>query len=224
VIAALVSACAPADLYPLQSAPLPAVLDADGDGFTDDLELLAGSDPTNPFDWDFGSGQWPDFLDEAKAAGIEGTGYGYGETIPTFRADDQYGGRLKLHQLYGYVVVLDFVAGWCMPCEDVAAQAQGWWVDHRLDGVIVVHVIMDDEDGVGVVDPDFVPGWADRFGLEFPVVLDDDHEALEGLVASELYQGAVPFLVVLDKQMRIDSAYDGVDGAYAAQDRALDLL
>ena len=218
------AACSPADLYPLEDPPIPPVIDADGDGFTDGQEAAVGSDPNNPFSWDFGSGVWPDFSELAKADGVEGTGYGIGDVLPNFRGDDQYGGRAKLHQFYGYVMVLDFMAGWCPPCDDVAQQSQPWWVTVREDGILVIHVVVDDFDGYGAIETDFPLEWSERHGLEFPVLLDDGHEALEGFEDAGLYQNAIPFTVVLDKKLRVDSAYTGDYGSHGAQLRAEELL
>ena len=223
VLLLTLAACQPTDLYPLENPPIPPVLDQDGDGFTDDLEMDLGSDPENPYSWDFDGGVWPDFSALAEADGVTGSGYGIGDVIPRFRGEDQHGGVARLYQFYSYVVILDFVAGWCPPCDTVAQDAQPWWVEVREEGILVVHVVVDDFDGYGAIDAQFPSDWASRHGLEFPVLLDDTHEALEGFEASGLYEFAIPFTVVLDAELRIDSAYTGESGAHDAQLRALEL-
>ena len=60
-------------------------IDTDGDGYSDGEELEAGSDPEDGFDWPEGTGHWPDFSDEATAAGLEGTGWSFDDQIPNFQ-------------------------------------------------------------------------------------------------------------------------------------------
>ena len=221
----LISGCKPVDLHPLVAAPVVALdPDTDGDGFLDLEEAEAGSDAQDPFSWDFGGDRWPDFTDEALADGVTGAGYGMGQVIPDFSGEDQFGNTVSLYQFYGYVVVLDFVAGWCGPCSDVASTAQTSWEAQRLDGLIYIHVVVDDDDGVGVVDPDFAASWANRHQLEFPVLHDDTYDALNGVDSSGLYVGDIPFLIVLDRDLRIDSAHVGTGGAVDADKRASELL
>ena len=57
--------------------------------------------------------------------------YAMGEPLPDFTAGDAWGEDLSLYQFYGSVILLDFSAGWCGPCNDVADDAErdyppGW--------------------------------------------------------------------------------------------------
>ncbi len=218
------AACQPVDLHPLVAPPTLPAVDSDGDGFFDDEEAEVGSDLDDPFSWNFGGDRWPDFTDEAKDDGVVGTGFGIGQVMEDFEGEDQFGNLATLYQFYGYVIVLDFVAGWCEPCSDVAATSQANWEADRLNGFLYIHVVVDDDDGIGGIDPNFPASWSNRHQLEFPVLLDSDHDALNGVTASGLYDGTIPFLIVLDRDMRIDSAHVGTAGAYDADARALELL
>lgn len=219
LFAAALSACAPVSYDPVRGY----TGDRDGDGWADVREDDVGSDPQNAFNWDFGSGQWPDFTDEAARDGVAGSGYGVGDTIPDFVSVDQYGQPVPFYTFYGYVVILDFVAGWCEPCQEVASGSQDFWVDHRLDGVLVVHQVLDDYDADGWVVEGFARRWADDYALDLPVVVDDDQRAFGGFWSEGVTDGTIPFQVVLDRHFVIRDAFVGVDGAEAAQVLALEL-
>jgi hypothetical protein len=90
----------------------PANADSDGDGFSDGDEVAGATDPTNGFSWPFDTGVWPDFSDEAEAAGVDGSSYAMDEVFPNFATTDQFGNDIELYQFYGYVVLIDFAAGW----------------------------------------------------------------------------------------------------------------
>ncbi len=210
LLALVVSGCQPINLLPIEPSvdePVQVDPDADGDGFLDSEETQAGSDPQDKFSWDFDGGEWPDFTDEAAAADYVGEGFELGDVMPDFTAVDQYGNEVPLSTFYGYVILLDFSAGWCGPCHDVAGVAQGMWETYRLDGFLIVHVIIEDYVRDGIVDPTFPEEWADLHELEFPVVLDESSQAFSGFVSSGLYDDSVPFTVLLDSDMRIHSAY-----------------
>jgi len=223
MIALLLIACGPLAVQPIHEAPgdtaVSSAVDADpdSDGFSTSEELDAGSDPQYRFSWDFGGERWPEFSDEADAAGFEGTGYALGEPLVNFVAVDQFDQEVSLDTFYGYVILLDFVAGWCGPCNQAAAEAQGQWEEQRLDGVLYVHVIVDDNVQDDVVEPGFATLWAETYDLEFPVLLEQDGATLQGLTDAGVYEGALPFTVLLDPQMQVDSSYTGAFDAAIAR-------
>ena len=70
--------------------------------------------------------------------------------------------------------------------------------------------MMDDFTRDGVVnDPQFLSDWAVEYGLTFPVIAPTDRTALNGLGQAGLYRGSIPFMVVLDQERTIVSAYSG---------------
>ncbi len=90
---------------------------------------------------------------------------------------------------------------------------------YRLDGLMIVHVIIDDNSDDNVVsDPGFVADWAAGYGIEFPVVLETAQTAFAGAASSALYEGGIPFRMLLDPELRVVAGYtgSGVDAAIEA--------
>jgi peroxiredoxin len=96
---------------------------------------------------------------------------------------------LRLSDLRGKVVFLNFWATWCKPCEAEMPSMERLWQRYRDRGLVVLAVSAD-ADGQGAVGP-FVA----RHKLTFPVGLDPKMEV------SALYQvWALPSTFIVDRQ------------------------
>ncbi len=198
--------------------------DTDGDGWTDREEIDLVTNPLNKFDWDFGSDRWPDFTHSAGDIADADT-YQMGEVFPDFTYEDQFGNEVSLHQFYDYVILLDLSAGWCGPCQTVAQTANDEWKDFRRDGFLIVHLMLADWTN-DVPDEDFLEEWSEEFDLDFPVLGEMDGEVSDALFDANIYEGSIPFVLLLDKDMTIDSRYTGSSPAQteAIRTRIEDLL
>jgi thiol-disulfide isomerase/thioredoxin len=200
----------------------PLLGDSDGDGFSDAAEVGAGSDPLLQFSWPLGEAQWPDFSSESIATSE--LGWDYEQTMPDFELTDQFGNVINLHQFFGYTILLDFSAGWCGPCKSVASTANELWLDYDQDGFLIIHVLLDGWHFNDGVDQTFLNEWADEYGIDFPITYDTSRYALNNLAGTGLYEGGIPFMVLLDKDLRIDSTYAGSSSESAIATRVEELL
>jgi len=114
-----------------------------------------------------------------------------GQKAPDFAFTLLDGSSLALADLSGQVVVVNFWATWCSPCEDELPDLQAIWEEYREDGVVVVGIAFQEEAAT-------IREAASRFGVTYPLGLD------VGDRISELYGiTAVPETFVLDQEGRV---------------------
>jgi peroxiredoxin len=201
----------------------PLQADSDGDGFNDGEEVAAGTDPTDWISYERTTdGRWPDL--SGYAEGTPGQ-WAIGERVPDFTATDQFDQQVTLEQFYGNVILVTFGAGWCGPCRSIAQRAEDLYRDRADDGFLVIHYMVDDDTFDQTVDdPTFLAAWADQYGLTFPVVHDDTRGALTSAQQTGLFQGGIPFVVLLDRQLRVSEAATGSGADETVRPRADVLL
>lgn len=207
--------------------PEEEILDADGDGLTDEEEAALGTDPNNAdtdgdgFEdgdevdagtdasvcWSVPEG-WPNC--SALADGVSGEGWGDGEVIPAFKMIDQYGVEVDSYDFYGMVMLIDVSAEWCGPCQQAAPGLETFYQQHKADGIMPLTVMIEDKAG-NLADTETALRWATDYGLTLPVTTDEG-ETIQGktynttfieMNYSGIYGGGIPFFVVTDRQHRI---------------------
>ena len=92
-----------------------------------------------------------------------------GALAPDFLLGRLDGGELRLSDLRGQPVVLNFWATWCAPCRKEIPQFVDASERFREQGLVVVGVNL--QEGKSIVRP-----YADDFGMDFPIVIDVDGE------------------------------------------------
>ncbi len=116
--------------------------------------------------------------------------------LPVIAGGDE-GARLKLSDLRGKIVIVDFWATWCEPCAVQAPILDRIARRHPRDVVVL---------GINVADePELARRYALAKRLSYPILLDQDGEVQEAYGAFTL-----PSLVIVDRQGQIHRAVTGL--------------
>jgi peroxiredoxin len=91
-----------------------------------------------------------------------------GRVAPDFLLETLDGGELRLSDLQGTPVIVNFFATWCVSCRH-ETPALVTFNDAYGDDVAVIGVDLQESDGL-------VQSYAEEFGIEFSVVMDRDGE------------------------------------------------
>jgi cytochrome c biogenesis protein CcmG/thiol:disulfide interchange protein DsbE len=97
-------------------------------------------------------------------------------------------GTLELASLRGRVVVLNFMASWCVPCKQEAPAIESIWKQYRSKGVVFVGV--DSEDFSGDA-----KNFIRKYGITYPVVREEGRDLYGPYGVS-----GVPETRVIDRQ------------------------
>lgn len=131
-----------------------------------------------------------------------------GEPAPEISLPDLEGSVVRLSDLRGKVVLVNFWASWCQPCRDELPGFQKVFAEQRDRGFSVIAVAMNDI-------PPSVSVLKRELGIRFPVVLGDGRVKKAYGNVSSLPQS---FLIGRD-----GTVLKKVKGVYAAQDLRRDV-
>jgi peroxiredoxin len=92
-----------------------------------------------------------------------------GRAAPDFVLERPEGGTLRLSDLQGRPLVLNFWASWCSPCRREMPELQTAFETYEEQGLQIVAVNLQETNGK-------VRDFTDEFGITFPTVIDRDGE------------------------------------------------
>lgn len=132
---------------------------------------------------------------------------------PDFTLKSQAGANLKLSELRGEVVMINFWASWCGPCRQEMPKLEELYARYKPLGFIILGVNIEE-------DSSKAKALLKDLSVSFPVLFDDQNEV------SRLYQvAAMPSTVLVDRDgnMRyLHKGYQpGLEQQYQEQIRTL---
>jgi cytochrome c biogenesis protein CcmG/thiol:disulfide interchange protein DsbE len=116
---------------------------------------------------------------------------------PEFVRTDLGHKRLDLNAYRGKVVLLDFWATWCAPCEVEMPSFVAWQKKYGPQGLQIIGISMDD-------DPALVRSMVSKLKLNYPVAMGD-------VKLGDLYGGVLglPITFLIDRHGVIQAEYQG---------------
>jgi thiol-disulfide isomerase/thioredoxin len=116
---------------------------------------------------------------------------------PEFARKDLSGGNLDLASLRGKVVLLDFWATWCAPCQLEMPRFVQWQRQYGPQGFQVIGISMDD-------DPALVRRLLAKLKLNYPVAMGDEK-------LGHLYGGVLglPLTYLIDRDGEVRARFQG---------------
>ncbi|MFZ5996596.1 MAG: peroxiredoxin family protein [Nitrospirota bacterium] len=125
---------------------------------------------------------------------------------PSFVLADLNNHKVSLKDYSGKVVLLEFFATWCPPCQMAALELKAVYEKYRDKGFVVLAISIDE----GPEAVSMVRAFAADHGLSFPLLLDD------GSVSRQYGVISIPTSVIIDRQGTIRSSHMGLPPDFSA--------
>lgn len=119
---------------------------------------------------------------------------------PDFALRDLAGRTVRLSDHRGKVVLVNFWATWCVPCRVELPHLERLHRQYGRDGLVVLGVSIDGPDSSAEVDPQ-----ARRYGLTFPVLLDEETR----VVALYNPKKTAPFTIIVGRDGQVARRREG---------------
>ena len=126
---------------------------------------------------------------------------------------DQNDETWRLYDLKGNVLVLDFSAMWCAPCQNAAVTVQQTQDDYESEGFNYITVLIDDPTG-GTVELDDVQNWADTYGIQTTSVLQGSRDLIDHTAAAGYPITSWPTFVFIDRELNVHWGIYGFNEQY----------
>jgi peroxiredoxin len=123
-----------------------------------------------------------------------------GEVAPDFTLRDMDNQSVSLSSFKGKVVLINFWATWCAPCQVEMPHLQKMYTELAGKGFAVLSVSADDARTASLVKP-----LIKKNGYTFPVLLDKETT----VVAQYNPSKTLPYSVLLDRQGKIAQVHQG---------------
>lgn len=139
-----------------------------------------------------------------------------GRAGPDFVLERPGGGTLRLSDLQGQPIILNFWATWCPPCRAEMPELVAAYTQYRDQGLEIVGVNLQETN-------DKVLSFAEEFGIEFSLVIDRDGELTDIWRLGGPIDG-IPTSYFLDETGVIRSLFYGPMTEDILEERLADIL
>ena len=134
------------------------------------------------------------------------------EKAPSFRLRDLEGKEVQLEDYAGRVILLDFWASWCPPCQEEIPGLIKVYREYREKGFVILGISVGE-------DPSATRGFAKKIGIPYPVLFGDR-------TVLEAYKGVyfLPTAFLIDRKGNIRERLVGAREAKELEAKILPLL
>jgi peroxiredoxin len=107
------------------------------------------------------------------AGGVQGQAMGsVSRPAPSFTLPQLGGGTIDLDQYRGQVVLLNFWATWCEPCQRELPALQAAHERYGTEGLVIIGVNLADDELRQGTTPEQIRAFLDQYEVTFPIALD----------------------------------------------------
>jgi len=129
-------------------------------------------------------------------------GHAVGDEICDLVLKDQNDDVWHLYDLEGDIILIDFSAMWCGPCQSAATTVQEIQDFYNTEGFQYITILIDDTSG-DTVELDEVQFWADTFGIDTQPVLQGNRDLVDGDPSLGYPISSWPTFVFVDRDLSI---------------------
>jgi cytochrome c biogenesis protein CcmG/thiol:disulfide interchange protein DsbE len=126
------------------------------------------------------------------------------------------GGDVRLSDLRGKAVVVNFWATWCPPCRREIPELIDAYERYRDQGLVVLGVDLQENEGV-------VRDFADEFGVPYPLVIDRTGEVADVWNIGGQF-GGIPSTYFIDREGIVRAIYNGTLTRELLEERIASIL
>ena len=121
---------------------------------------------------------------------------------PNFVLKNSNGKNIRLRELHGQVVMINFWATWCGPCREEMPKLEQLYRQYREVGFTLIGINIDDN-------TDSAIGFSKKLNVTFPILFDKDKQV------SKLYKvDAMPSSILIDRDGKLRYLHRGYKPGY----------